>query len=74
MKSEELSNNAVIREDPRGPFNVHSRFVFLQNCYQQPVAFFPYDPFKSPLRRNNRDDIEVVDLNEEQISSAEGLF
>ena len=74
MLREELSNNPVIREDPRGPFNVHSRFVFLHNCYQQPVAFLPYNPFKDPLRKNNRKDMEVIDLNEEQIPSQEGLF
>jgi hypothetical protein len=68
-----FSGNPVIREDPRGAFNNYSKFVFLHNLYQQPVAFFPYDPFRDATRKTYRKDMEVIDLNQEQIAQ-DGLF
>ena len=68
----DISGNIVLRDDLRHPFNTHSKFVFLHNCYQQPVAFFPYDPFNergSHVRKFR----EVIDLNQDQISQ-DGVF
>jgi hypothetical protein len=52
---------------PAHPFNRDSKFIPLNECYQQPVALWPHDP----LKEMDADDpkktfFDVIDRNQEQ--------
>jgi hypothetical protein len=58
-----ISGNTVVRLDPT--YLLFDKFVFLQDCYQQPVALWPFDPFEELPRSDPRKNVfEVLDRNQ----------
>jgi hypothetical protein len=58
-----ISGNTVVKVD--SSYVLFDKFIFLQDCYQQPVALWPYDPFGSlPIRHPLKDAFEVLDRNQ----------
>ena len=65
----EIAGTTLIRPDRNQDFNTSAKFAFLQNCYQRPVAFWPYDP----LHKLEEDDarrkwLDVIDRNQTETS------
>jgi len=62
------AGTTIVVPDPSEPLNNHSTYVFLDSCYQQPVAVWPHDPFNRIDARDPRASyLEVVDRNQEQL-------
>ena len=60
-----VTRNHVVCFNNDYAFNLSSKFVFLDSCYQKPVAVWPFDPLlklnPNDARRNY---FQVIDLNE----------
>ena len=62
-----VAGNTIVRKNPNYIFNHESPFVFLDNCYQLPVAVWPYDVFKQlPENSRRREHYDVLDRNQSQ--------
>ena len=60
-----IANTTLVRYCPSMPFNTSSRFVFLDACYQRPVAIWPHDPLGDlPLGDRRKDWFDVIDRNQ----------
>jgi len=60
-----IAHTMIVKDDSRNEFNLHSRFVFLDNCYQQPVAVWPHDPLgQLPDEDPKKGYYDVVDRNQ----------
>ena len=61
----EVAGTTLVKKDPDHDFNHSSRFVFLDMCYQRPVAIWPFDPFKKLLAQDQRKDwFDIIDRNQ----------
>ena len=59
--------NVNLDPEKRNFFNYQAKFVFLENCYERPVAIWPHDPIlKTPRYRGVFD---VIDVNQDQEST-----
>jgi hypothetical protein len=59
-----VSGNPLVRKEAPG---VHSKFVTIWNCYQLPVAVWPFDLLGLlPLTDPDHDLLEVTDRNQDQ--------
>ena len=59
-----VSGNPLVRKEAPG---VHSKFVTIWNCYQLPVAVWPFDLLGLlPLTDPDHDLLEVIDRNQDQ--------
>lgn len=57
----------LVAPDPTNGIHTHSRFIFLTNCYQRPVALWPYDPFgKLPKDDLRKGSFAVIDRNQDE--------
>ena len=60
-----IANTTLVRYCPSMPFNTSSKFVFLDACYQHPVAIWPHDPLGDlPLGDRRKDWFDVIDRNQ----------
>ena len=60
-----ISGIPIVKVDVDAPFNTEQKFLFLDNCYQEPVAVWPHDP----LNKLAEDDVykgyfNVIDRNQ----------
>ena len=39
-----IAGTTLVSRNKQHPFNFSSKFVFLDDCYQRPVAIWPHDP------------------------------
>jgi hypothetical protein len=64
-----IAGTPVVQADPNktNHFNFQAKFVFLENCYERPVAVWPHDPIHK--KSNNRKLYDVIDLNQDQQAS-----
>ena len=61
----DVAGTTLVKVDRNHPFNHSSRFVFLDECYQRPVALWPFDPFDKLWRGNPRKKwFDVIDRNQ----------
>ena len=62
-----VAKTTLVRNSPSMPFNTSSRFVFLDACYQRPVAIWPHDPLGDlPLGDRRKDWFDVIDRNQNE--------
>ena len=62
-----VSKTNLVRESPSMPFNSSSKFIFLDACYERPVAIWPHDPLKDlPVSDPRRDWFRVIDRNQQR--------
>ena len=60
-----VSGNIMLQQSPDSDFNSSSRFAFLDQCYQRPVAIWPHDPLNTlPANDPSRDWFDVIDRNQ----------
>jgi hypothetical protein len=59
-----IAGTTLVKKNRRNPFNFSSKFVFLDDCYQRPVAIWPHDP-SGELAANDpkRKWFDVIDRN-----------
>jgi hypothetical protein len=63
----EVAKTTLVKKTPDHPFNLSSRFVFMDNCYTRPVAVWPHDPFKKLQQENPfRDCFDIIDRNQDE--------
>jgi hypothetical protein len=63
-----VAGTTLVKKDSRHPFNSSSRFVFLNNCYNKPVAVWPHDPFDDlPHTDSHKDCFDIIDRNQDEI-------
>lgn len=57
----------LVADDPTNGIHSNSRFIFLTNCYQRPVALWPYDPYKKLPRGDPKSEsFAVIDRNQDE--------
>lgn len=62
-----VAKTTLVRESPSMPFNSSSKFVFLDACYERPVAIWPHDPLGDlPASDPRRDWFDVIDRNQQR--------
>ena len=62
-----IAKTDLVRIDPNHPFNHSSKFVFLDSCYQRPVAVWPYDPLnKLPVTHPKKAWFDIIDRNQSE--------
>ena len=60
-----IAKTALIRKSASMPFNSSSRFVFVDACYERPVAIWPHDPLGDlPLGDPRKEWFDVIDRNQ----------
>ena len=60
-----VAGTTLVKKDAAHPFNYSSRFVFLDECYQHPVAMWPHDPFHELEDGDERQQwFDVIDRNQ----------
>jgi hypothetical protein len=59
-----IAKTKIVVDDPLHPLNDHTKHVFLDACYQEPVALFPHDPFGKSARLAGH--YEIIDSNQLQ--------
>ena len=63
----EVAGTTLVIEDQEDDFNTSSMCVFLQSCYERPVAFWPYDPLnKLDADHPHNKWLDVIDRNQNQ--------
>ena len=63
----EVAGTTLVIEDQEHDFNTSSKYVFLQSCYERPVAFWPYDPLnKLDADHPRKKWLDVIDRNQNQ--------
>jgi hypothetical protein len=63
----EVAKTTLVRKNPNHPFNLSSRFVFLDNCYHRPVSVWPHDPFnRLPPGSRFSDCYDIIDRNQDE--------
>lgn len=67
-----IAGTQLVSPHPNHHFTHESKFIFINQCYQQPVALWPYDP-KDELRPDDpkKAFFDVIDRNEEQQAEEE---
>jgi len=62
-----IAKTTLVRKFPNHPFNLSSRYVFLDDCYHRPVAVWPHDPLEK-LRVDSpfRDCFDIIDRNQDE--------
>ena len=62
-----VTKTALVCESASMPFNSSSKFVFLDACYERPVALWPHDPLGDlPAADPRRDWFHVIDRNQQR--------
>jgi hypothetical protein len=62
-----IAGTHLVSPHPEHHFTHESKFSLLSQCYQQPVALWPFDPLKKlPTLDARRNFFDVIDRNEEQ--------
>ena len=66
-----VAKTTLVKRDKGHNFNLSARFIFLEDCYRRPVAFWPFDP----LHRLGNDDpqrawFHVIDRNQDELQDA----
>jgi hypothetical protein len=60
-----VTKTTLIRRNRANPFNTSSRYAFLDNCSERPVAVWPRDPFgKLPVGHPEKKWFHVIDRNQ----------
>ena len=60
-----IAGTTLGKEDADHAFNHSSRFVFLDECYQRPIAIWPHDPFQELDDGDERKQwFDVIDRNQ----------
>jgi hypothetical protein len=60
-----VSKTTLVRRNRANPFNTSSRFAFLDNCSERPVAVWPRDPFDQlPDGHREKKWFHVIDRNQ----------
>jgi len=60
-----VSKTTLVRRNRANPFNTSSRYAFLDNCSERPVAVWPRDPFnKLPDGHPEKKWFHVIDRNQ----------
>lgn len=63
----EVAGTTLVKRNTNHPFNHSSRFVFLDNCYNRPVALWPHDPFDGLGEGHPRKEcFDVIDRNQDE--------
>ena len=61
----DVAGTALVKRDRNHPFNHSSKFVFIDQCYQRPVALWPFDPFnKLPPGDPRCNWFDIIDRNQ----------
>ena len=62
-----VAGTTLVRKDLDHPFNSSSRFVFLNNCYNRPVAVWPHDPFDDLVSTDpHKHCFDIIDRNQDE--------
>jgi hypothetical protein len=62
-----VSGNARVYKNYQNHLNVDFKFTFLESCFQQPVAVWPYDPLgKLPRGDPLKDCFAIINRNQAQ--------
>jgi hypothetical protein len=60
-----IAGTTLVKEDPDQLFNRTQRFMFLDECYQKPVAIWPHDPLNELDASDcSREWYDVIDRNQ----------
>jgi hypothetical protein len=63
-----VTRNHVVKVNENYAFNRSSKFVFIDMCYQKPVALWPFDPLGTlPEDDPRRKSFAVIDLNQDEV-------
>jgi hypothetical protein len=68
MGSCDITSNKLVRRNADFYANHSSRFAFLDDCFQIPVALWPYDPLDKLSAGNKfKKCFDVIDRNQEEL-------
>jgi hypothetical protein len=62
-----VTGNKLVLKNTRNHLNTNYKYAFLETCYQQPIAVWPYDPLNKlddthPLKHA----FHIINRNQEQ--------
>ena len=63
-----IAHTPLVKKNKRYFMNLSSRFAFLDNCYQRPVAVWPHDPLdKLPDGDPRKKWFDIIDKNQNEV-------